>query len=169
MEKTLESPLDSKEIKPVNPKGTLNKSILNTYWKDWCWSSNTLTTWWEELTHWKRPWSWERLKAGWEGDNRGWDGWMASLTRWTWVEANSETHWNIQARDDEDVDLNYGNGDKKANFFLIADKKITWTWLNMVIRKGEESEKVPGFLASAPGSLAVSSSELRTMKIVTSF
>ena len=37
-------------------------------------------TWCEELTHWKRPWYWERLKAGGEGDDRGWDGWMASLT-----------------------------------------------------------------------------------------
>ena len=56
------------------------KSILNVHWKDWCWSwnSNTLATLWEELTHWKRPWCWERLKAGGEGDNRGWDGWMAS-------------------------------------------------------------------------------------------
>ena len=41
------------------------------------------STWWEELTHWKRPWCWERLKAGGEGDDRGWDGWMASLTGWT--------------------------------------------------------------------------------------
>ena len=38
----------------------------------------------EELTHWKRTWCWERLKAGGEGDNRGWDGWMASLTQWCW-------------------------------------------------------------------------------------
>ena len=48
-----------------------------------------LATWCEESTHWKRPWSWERLKAGGEGDDRGWDGWMASLTQWTWVRANS--------------------------------------------------------------------------------
>ena len=76
LEKTLESPLDCKEIKPVISK----KSTLNIHWKDWCWSwsSNTLATWCEELTHWKRPWFWERLKAG-EGDDRGWDGWMASL------------------------------------------------------------------------------------------
>ena len=50
-----------------------SKEILNIHWKDWCWSwsSNTLATWWEELTQWKRPWCWERLKAGGEGDNRG--------------------------------------------------------------------------------------------------
>ena len=52
----------------------------------WSWNSNTLTTWCEELTHLKRPWCWERLKAGGEGDDRGWDGWMASPTQWTWVE-----------------------------------------------------------------------------------
>ena len=59
--------------------------------KDWCWSwnSNSLATWCEELTHLKRPWCWERLKAGGEGDNTGWDGWMASLTQWTWVWINS--------------------------------------------------------------------------------
>ena len=67
------------------------KSVLNIHWKDWCWSwrSSTLATWCEEPTHWKRPWCWERLKAGGEGDDRGWDGWMASLTQWTWVWANS--------------------------------------------------------------------------------
>ena len=43
----------------------------------------------EELTHWKRPWRWERLKVGGDGDDRGWDGWMASPTRWTWVWASS--------------------------------------------------------------------------------
>ena len=56
------------------------KEILNIHWKDWCWSrgSNTLATWCEELTHWKRSWCWERLKAGGEGGDREWDGWMAS-------------------------------------------------------------------------------------------
>jgi len=46
---------------------------------------HNLPTWCEELTHWKRPWCWERLKAGGEGADRGWDGWMASVTQWTWV------------------------------------------------------------------------------------
>ena len=65
------------------------------HWKDWCWSwnSNTLATWCEELTYWKRPWCWERLRAGGEGDDRGWDGWMASLTQWTWVWVNSWSWW----------------------------------------------------------------------------
>ena len=70
-------------------------TVLNIHWKDscWSWSSNTLATWFKELTHWKRPWWWERLKAGGEGDNRGWDGWIASLTQWTWVWASSGSWW----------------------------------------------------------------------------
>ena len=85
LERTLESPLDCKEIKPV----------LNTNWKDWCWtwSSNILATWFEELTCWKRPWCWKRFKAKGEWGNRGWDGWMASLTQWTWVWVNFQSWW----------------------------------------------------------------------------
>ena len=69
----------------------LKKSVLNIHWKDWwwSWSSSTLVTWWEELTPCKRPWYWERLKAGGEGDNIGWDGWMKPPTQWTWVWASS--------------------------------------------------------------------------------
>ena len=87
LEKTLESLLDCKEIQPVYPKG----AVLGVHWKDWWWSwnSNTLATSCKELTHWKRPWCWEGLGAGGEGDNRGWDGWMASQTRCTWVWVNS--------------------------------------------------------------------------------
>ena len=90
LEKTLESPLDCKEIQPVHPKGEQSW----VFWKDWCWSWNSspLATWCEELTHWKRPWWWERLKAG-EGDDRGLDGWMTSLTQWTWVWASSRSWW----------------------------------------------------------------------------
>ena len=71
------------------------ESVLNIHWKDWCWNwnSNTLATWCEELTHWKRPWCWERLGAGGRGEDRGWDGWMASSTRWTWVWAGSRRRW----------------------------------------------------------------------------
>ena len=56
-------------------------------------TSATLATWCEELTHQKRPWCWERLKVGGEGDDRGWDGWMASPTQWTWVWASSGSWW----------------------------------------------------------------------------
>ena len=69
--KTLESPLDCKEIKPVSPKG--NQSWIFTGRTE---ILITLATWCKELTHWERPWCWERLKVWGEGDNRGWDGWM---------------------------------------------------------------------------------------------
>ena len=64
-------------------QSTLKKITPEYSWKDWCWSwsSNTLATWCKEPTHWKRPWCWERLKAGGERGDRGWDGWMASLTQ----------------------------------------------------------------------------------------
>ena len=70
-------------------------NLLGAHWKDWCWgwNSNTLATSFEDLTHWKRPWCWEGLGARGEGDDRGWDGWMASLTRWTWVWVNSGSWW----------------------------------------------------------------------------
>ena len=73
----------------------LKESVLNVHWKDWCWSwsSNPLTTWYEELTHLKRPRYWKRLKAGGEVDNRGWDGWMASPTQWIWVWVSSRSWW----------------------------------------------------------------------------
>ena len=71
------------------------RSFLGFHWKDWCWSwnSNTLATWYKELSHLKRPWCWERLRAGGEGDDRGWDGWMASPIWWTWVWVNSRIWW----------------------------------------------------------------------------
>ena len=73
----------------------LKESVLNIHWKDWCWSrnSNILAPWCEELTHLQRRWCWKRLTAGGEGDNRGWDGWMASLTQWTWVWVSSGSWW----------------------------------------------------------------------------
>ena len=84
-------PLDCKKIQPVHPK----ISVLVVHWKDWCWSwnSNTLATSCEELTHWKRPQCWEGLGAGGEGDDRGWDGWMASPTRRTSVWVDSRSLW----------------------------------------------------------------------------
>ena len=89
LEKTLESPLHCKEIQPVHSKGNQWISL------DWCWSwnSNTWAAWCKEWTHLKRPWCWERLKAGGEGGDRGWDGWIASPTQWTWVWVNSENWW----------------------------------------------------------------------------
>ena len=75
-------------------EGLPSPKHLNVHWKDWwSWNSNTLATWCEELTYWKRPWCWERLRARGEGDDRGWDSWMASPTQWTWVWVNSRSWW----------------------------------------------------------------------------
>ena len=57
--------------------------------------NNTLATWCKELTYWNRPWCWERLRAGGEEGDRGWDGWMASPTQWTRVWVNSKS-WDGQ-------------------------------------------------------------------------
>ena len=92
LEKTLGSPLDCKEIQPVHPKG----------YQSWVFIGRTdaeaetpilLAIWCEEVTHWKRPWCWEGLVAGGEGDDRGWDGWMASPTWWTWAWVSSGSWW----------------------------------------------------------------------------
>ena len=89
LEKALESPLDCKKIKPVKPKGNQSWIFIGRtdaevlilrppdaksrlIGKDWCWA---------------------RQKVGGEGDDRGWDGWMASLTQWTWVRASSRRWW----------------------------------------------------------------------------
>ena len=92
LEKTLESPLDCKEIQPVHPKGD-QFWVFTGRTDAEAETLNTLASWCKELTHWKRPWCWEGLGAGGEGDNRGWDGWMASLTRWTWVWMGSGSWW----------------------------------------------------------------------------
>ena len=92
LEKTLESPLHFKEIKPVNPEG------------NWSWiffgrtdvEAETPILQPPDKKNWligKRPCCWERLKVGGEGDDRGWDGWMASPTEWTWVWASSRSWW----------------------------------------------------------------------------
>ena len=102
LEKTLESPLDCKEIQPVHSEGDQpcdffgrNDAKAET---PVLWPCKELTHWkrvdlCKELPHWKRLWCWEGLGAGGGGDDRGWDGWMASLTRWTWVWVNSGSWW----------------------------------------------------------------------------
>ena len=90
--KTLESPLNCKEIQPVHPKG--NQSWIFIGRTD----AETLILWPPDAKNWLiwKDWCWERLKAGGEGDNRGWDGWMASLTLWTWVWASSRSWWRTR-------------------------------------------------------------------------
>ena len=92
LEKTLESPLDCKEIQPVHPKG--NQSWIFTGRTDA--ETQTPILWPHEAKNWliwKKPWCWAKLKAGGKGDDRAWDGWMASLPRWTLVWVSSRSWW----------------------------------------------------------------------------
>ena len=95
---------------------------MNIHWKDWCWSwnSNTLATWCEELTHSKRPYCWERLKAGGEGDDRGWDGWMASPTQRTWVWVDSGS-WQWTGR----PDMLHSMGLQRVRHYCVTE--LNWT------------------------------------------
>ena len=89
LEKTLECPLDCKEIKLVNPKGDqswvegLILKLKLQYFGHLMRRADSF----------ERPWCWERLRAGEEGDDREWDGWMASPTPWTWVWVDSSSWW----------------------------------------------------------------------------
>ena len=113
------------------------KSVLNIQWKDWCWSwnSNTLATWCEEPTHWKRPWYWETLKAGGEVDDRGWDGWMISPTRWTSLSMlwelvgkgqGSPACCNPGGHKESDMteQLNWTEGEKRVKIFASSMAQI---------------------------------------------
>ena len=92
LEKTLESPLGCKEIQQVHPKGNQSWVFIGRTDVE----TETPILWPPDARnwlHWKRPWCWERLRAGGEGDDRGWDGWMASLTQRTWILVNSGSWW----------------------------------------------------------------------------
>ena len=89
-----EDPWESLELQGDPTSPSWRRSVLGVHWKDWCWSWNSnIGTSCEELTHWKRPWCWQGLGAVGEGEDRGWDGWMSSLTRWTWVWVDSGSWW----------------------------------------------------------------------------
>ena len=90
LEKTLESPLDCKEIQPVHSEGDQWDFIGGNDAK-----AETPVLWPPHAKSWLigKDWCWEGLGAGGEGDDRGWDAWMASLTRWTWVWVNSGSWW----------------------------------------------------------------------------
>ena len=91
LEKTLLSPLNCKEIKPVNPKGPQPSIFIGRTDAE----AKAPILWPPDVKNWliRKAWCWERLKAGGEGDDRGWDGWMASPTRWTWIWTNSRRQW----------------------------------------------------------------------------
>ena len=88
LEKTLESPLGSRKIKPLNSKGNQHWIFIGRTDAE----TEALVLWppdVKEPTDWKRPWCWERSKAKRKEGSRGWDGWMASPTQWTWIVVNS--------------------------------------------------------------------------------
>ena len=92
LEKTLESPLDCKEIQAVHPKGNQSWIFFGRTETE----AETPILWPPDSKNWltgKRPWCWEKLKEGGEGDNGGWNGWMASATRWTWIWGSGSWWW----------------------------------------------------------------------------
>ena len=91
LEKTLESPWNCKEIQPVHSEGDQPWGFFGRNDAE----AETPMLWppHAKMTHWKRLWCWEGLRAGREGDDSEWDGWMASLARWTWVSVNSGGWW----------------------------------------------------------------------------
>ena len=93
LEKILESPLDWKEVKPVNPKGNQPWIVIGR--TD---AETEAPILWppEEPTYWKRPWCWERLRAKGEEGDKGWGDWMASLIQWTRTWANSGRWWGTE-------------------------------------------------------------------------
>ena len=102
------------------------KSTLSTLWKDWFWSSNTLATWCEQLTHWKRSWCRDRLKAEGEEAYRGWDGWMGSLIQWTLTWANSGKWWGTGKP-------GVPRGHKELDTTWWLNKKFFWwVWLKFL-------------------------------------
>ena len=140
LEKTLESPLDCKEIQPVHSKGN----------QSWIFIGRTdaepeipilLATWCEQLTHLKRPWCWERLNAGGEGDDRGWNGWMASPTQWAWVWVNSGSWWQTGR-----PGMLQSMGSQRVGYNWVTELNL-WSWACPLISSWEmcdDSKENPG-------------------------
>ena len=108
--------LNQSILKEISPEYSLERLMLNQklqYFGFRC----------KELTHWERPWCWEWLKAGGERDDRGWDGWVASLTQWTWVWVNSGSWW-WTGRPDM---LQY-MGFQRIRYNLATKKTSTWCY-----------------------------------------
>ena len=92
LEKTLGNRLDSKEIQPIHPKGNQSWILIGRTDAE----AESPVLWPPDVKNWlnlKRPWCWEKLRAGEVGENRGWDGWMASPTQWTWIWVCSRSWW----------------------------------------------------------------------------
>ena len=119
-------------LKEISPECSLEGLMLKLKLQYWIQELDvgnkvldTLAIWCQELTHWKRPWFWERLKVG-EEDNRGWDGWMASLTQWTWVWVNSGSLWETRR-----PGMLQSMGSKRVRHNWATE--LNWTKLNLNI------------------------------------
>ena len=121
--KTLESPLDCKKIQPVKSKG--NQSSIFTGRTDA--KAETPILWPPDGKNWliKGPWCWKRLKAGGEGDNSRWDGWMTSLTKWPWVWVGSRSWWWTGK---PDMLQSLGSQSVRHNWVT----ELNWTELNVM-------------------------------------
>jgi len=122
LEKTLESPLAARRsnqsiLKEISPEYSLERLMLRLQY---------LATWCEELTHWKTSRCWERLKARGVGDDRGWNGWMASLTRCAWVWASSRSWW---WRRKPGVLQSIGSQSRTwlSNWTELMEAEVSWT------------------------------------------
>ena len=138
----------SRETEPIGYTLEIHRfeySTLNSHWKDWCWSwsSSSLAIWCQELTHWKRPWCLERLKAKGEEGGRRQDGWIASLTQWTWTWANSERQWGtgrpgmLQSMGSQRVRHDFANEQQQQQ--RDTQKKVHYKKLACGIRESEKS------------------------------
>ena len=115
-------------------------SWLNIHWNDWCWSwsSNTLTTWCKDSTHWKRPWCWERLRVGGEGGDKGWDPWdcKESDTNEQLNNSKADSHMSSLVSSQSDtLPILYGGQDS-----LDCSCKL-WVFFNAVITATDPAKK----------------------------
>ena len=125
---------------------TINSSIADFLMSQKIRLLGDLATWCEEPTHWTRPWCWETLRAGREGDNRGWDCWMVSLTQWMWVWANSRRQWRTGK-----AGILQFMGSQRVRHNLVSEQKKTkqrnWHRFRSSIISGLDCV---GFLLSSP-------------------
>ena len=143
LEKTLETPLDLKEVQPVHSKGDQSWEFIGRTNAE----AETPILWppHAELTHWKRPWCWEGLGAGGQGDYREWDGWMASLAWRTWVWVNSGSWWwtgrpgvlqfmgSQRVRHDWATELNWTEGQHSWLKTHLLELYMTYHWGDQIL------------------------------------
>ena len=125
LEKTLESPLDCKEIQPVHPEGNQFWIFIGRTEAE----AETPILWPPDVKSWSlgQDWCWESLKVGEEGDDRGWDGWMASPTQWTWVWVSSRSGWMTGK-----PGMLHSVGLQRVRHGWLT--KLNWTELNALLR-----------------------------------